>query len=147
MVTSAATATAEAGVAFNYVITATNSPTSFSVVSLPSGLSLNTNTGIISGSPALNTGDPLHPVPISLRAINAGGNGPVFTLALRILYNPTLARDITLRIVDPGAVASDVQAEQSSATVYSGLNQTTHNVQAIDKGVDTLISFPPGGVN
>jgi hypothetical protein len=50
VVTSAATYGVDAGAAASYTITASNSPTSFSASGLPSGLSVNTSTGVISGS-------------------------------------------------------------------------------------------------
>src|SRR3989442_829877 len=45
------TATGRVGVAFSYTITATNSPTSYNATGLPAGLSVNTSTGVISGTP------------------------------------------------------------------------------------------------
>jgi hypothetical protein len=51
IVTSPTTATATRNVAFSYQITATNNPTSFIVVGLPAGLSYNSTTGLISGTP------------------------------------------------------------------------------------------------
>lgn len=52
-ITSSASASGTVGTAFSYSITANDSPTSFSLVSgsLPPGLSLNTSTGVISGTP------------------------------------------------------------------------------------------------
>lgn len=52
VITSAATASGTVGTAFSYQITASNTPTSFSATGLPSGLSLNTSTGLISGTPS-----------------------------------------------------------------------------------------------
>ena len=50
-ITSSTTTTATAGSVFNYVITANNSPTSFSTSTLPGGLTLDAQTGFISGVP------------------------------------------------------------------------------------------------
>ena len=69
-ITSAATASATVGVAFNYTIAATNSPTSFGATGLPDGLKLDTATGAISGSP---TGGGTFAVQLS--ASNAFGAG------------------------------------------------------------------------
>src|SRR5213078_3058317 len=51
VITSALTATGQVGIAFRYQITATNNPTSFDATGLPAGLSVNTSTGLISGTP------------------------------------------------------------------------------------------------
>jgi hypothetical protein len=51
IITSNTTVTGVVGVAFTYTIVASNIPTGFSVSSLPAGLSINTTTGIISGTP------------------------------------------------------------------------------------------------
>lgn len=46
-----ATINATVGTAFSYTISASNAPTSYAVTNLPAGLSVNTSTGIISGTP------------------------------------------------------------------------------------------------
>ena len=51
VITSPLTACGTVGVAFSYTITATNNPTTFSASPLPTGLSVNTSTGVISGTP------------------------------------------------------------------------------------------------
>jgi hypothetical protein len=71
VITSPSTATGTAGVAFSYQITATNSPTSFGASSLPAGLSVDRNTGLVSGTPT-NVGTTSN---IILRATNAIGTG------------------------------------------------------------------------
>ena len=50
-ITSPTTANGTVGGSFSYQITASNSPTSYSATGLPAGLSLNTTTGLISGTP------------------------------------------------------------------------------------------------
>src|SRR5213079_2981075 len=51
VITSPLTACGTVGAAFSYTITATNNPTSFSASPLPAGLTINTSTGLISGTP------------------------------------------------------------------------------------------------
>jgi PKD repeat protein len=53
VITSTLTAAAETGKAFSYTITATNSPASFNALGLPAGLTVNTTTGVISGTPSV----------------------------------------------------------------------------------------------
>jgi hypothetical protein len=70
VITSATTVNATVGVAFNYQITATNSPTSFGASGLPSGLTLNSTTGLISGTPT-TAGNST----VTISATNARGTG------------------------------------------------------------------------
>jgi len=79
VITSALTATATNGVAFSYQITAANGPTSYGASGLPSGLSVKTTTGIISGTTkATGTYN------VTISAINSTGTGTA-TLALTVL--------------------------------------------------------------
>ena len=75
---SATTASGITGQSFTYQIAATNTPTSFSATGLPAGLSGNTTTGIISGTPT-TVGNST----ITLTATNATGSGNA-TLALTV---------------------------------------------------------------
>jgi PKD repeat protein len=51
-ITSATTASGTVGTAFTYNITASGSPTSYAATGLPSGLSINPTTGVITGTPS-----------------------------------------------------------------------------------------------
>ncbi|MGH3581657.1 MAG: putative Ig domain-containing protein, partial [Mycobacterium sp.] len=66
------------GQLFTYQITATNAPTSYGAAGLPSGLFLNTTTGVISGYPNLAATSN-----ITISATNASGTGSA-TLVLTI---------------------------------------------------------------
>jgi len=68
VITGALLATGTVGQAFSYQIAADNSPTGFNATGLPSGLSVNTNSGAITGTP---TGAGSNHATIS--ASNAGG--------------------------------------------------------------------------
>lgn len=52
VITSPFSATGTVGLSFSYQISATGSPTSFNASGLPAGLSVNTATGLISGTPS-----------------------------------------------------------------------------------------------
>ena len=84
VITSALSATGVLNVAFNYQITATNSPASFSASGLPAGLSVNPTTGAITGSPtAAGT------VNVTITANNADGIGSA-TLVLAVSSSASL---------------------------------------------------------
>ena len=80
VISSATTASGAVGSPFSYTITASNSPTSFNATGLPAGLSVNTTTGVITGTPT-GTGSST----IALSATNAGGTG---TATLTLTVNP-----------------------------------------------------------
>lgn len=97
VVTSAQTASGAVGSAFNYQITATNSPASFGATGLPAGLSVNTNTGLISGTPTTaGTSN------ITVSATNAGGTG---------------TRALTLTVTQPTPAPVVTSAQTASGTV------------------------------
>ena len=77
-----ASASGKVGTAFAYSIAATNAPTYFLVTSLPAGLTANTTTGLISGSPLLDG-----TFAAKIYAANAGGTS---NQTLSILIAPTI---------------------------------------------------------
>ena len=78
VISSATSASGTVGTAFSYQIVASNTPTSYSATGLPAGLSVNTGTGQISGTPTASSSSS-----VTLGATNAGGTGHA-TLALTI---------------------------------------------------------------
>jgi hypothetical protein len=77
-ITSTLSASGKQGQPFNYTITASNDPVSFSASVLPTGMSLDPATGVISGPPMLNG-----TFPITIGASNQyGGDSQVLTLNL-----------------------------------------------------------------
>src|SRR5438477_8002068 len=83
VITSSLTATGTVGAAFSYQIAASNSPTSFNATGLPSGLTVKTSTGLISGTPAAGT-EAGSPYSVTISATNSGGTGTA-TLTITIL--------------------------------------------------------------
>jgi hypothetical protein len=84
-ITSATSAQWQAGQAFDYQITATNSPTSYAASGLPAGLTLDTNAGLISGTPT-SAGT----LTVTLTATNATGSGSAtltFTTSSGLVYS------------------------------------------------------------
>src|SRR5205823_6324624 len=72
VITSPNTDTGTVGKAFSYNITATNSPTSYSATGLPPGLTVNTTTGAITGTPTV-----VGTTNVSIGATNSAGTGTV----------------------------------------------------------------------
>lgn len=54
VITSGLTASGNQGSPFTYTIVATNTPTSYNATGLPAGLTINTTTGVISGTPTVS---------------------------------------------------------------------------------------------
>jgi hypothetical protein len=116
-ITSATAATAIEGQSFSYQATVTPSATGYLTSStLPSGLTLNGTTGLISG---VATGAGTASVfPIELQAVNDSGTGSAFTLALTVAP----AGELTVSVNGKGTVAkqfanSTVQAVGSSISI------------------------------
>lgn len=95
VITSPSTASGTVGSAFSYQITAINNPISYGATGLPTGLSVNTATGLISGTP---TAPGTTPVPLS--ATNAAGTG---TATLTVTINSTSSFVQVAAGASPGA--------------------------------------------
>lgn len=108
--------TCTVGTPFTYQISATNSPTSYAVSSgtLPDGLTLNTTTGEISGTPT-TAGAPS----VGVTATNAGGTSAPATLNFTIASASGQSQTITF-----GALSSKTYGDATfdlTATASSGL--------------------------
>lgn len=86
-ITSAATASGTVGTAFAYAITASNSPTSYQASNLPAGLSVNTATGAISGTPT--TAGTKNVLVSATNASGTGSGAVVMTIDPAVGGSPT----------------------------------------------------------
>jgi lysophospholipase L1-like esterase/fibronectin type 3 domain-containing protein len=118
VITSATTASGTAGSVFSYQITATNSPTSFSATGLPSGLSINTSTGAITGTPAASGTST-----IALGATNAGGTGNG-TLTLTVSAAGT-GTSIAVQFVGGGAAMASTDSAGVPAVAQTNWKPVT----------------------
>ena len=107
VITSAATATAAVGQTFTYNIIASNVPTSYGAANLPTGLSVNTSTGVISGTPTT-----LGTYTITVSARNAGGEGNQ-TLTLTVTSPPL----ITINYIDAVGFVLIFNGDKNQAAV------------------------------
>ena len=125
VISSPTTASGTVGTAFNYNAAASNSPTSYNISGLPAGLSANTTTGVISGTPtAAGTSS------ISLSANNAGGTGASVT--------------VTLTVAPPAA--APVISSNTSASVAVGA-PFSYTIAASNTPTSFAASGRPLGVN
>lgn len=127
VITSATTATGTVGLAFTYQITAANVPTSFGAATLPSGLTVNPSTGLISGVPtAAGT------TSVTISATNTAGTG---TAALQITINPTSATPVTLFSENMGTPTATTpivtHAFQNSGYTFTGTGDVRNTQPSI----------------
>ena len=101
VISSSGSATATVLQPFSFAVTASNTPTSFTATGLPSGLSINPTTGVISGTPTRAGSSVIH-----LSATNSGGTG-IGTVSLTVNPPPV--------VTPPSPVISS--AATASATV------------------------------
>jgi hypothetical protein len=112
-ITSSATSSAQLGTAFSYQIAATNSPTTYTILNaLPSGVTYSTTTGLISGTPSA-TGL----FPLVLKATNATGTSPDFTMTLTVA--PAVLRLADAIDLPSSTVTSDGTAPWTPVTAGS----------------------------
>ncbi|WP_217494445.1 putative Ig domain-containing protein [Nibricoccus aquaticus] len=113
------------GTAFSYQITASNSPTSYNATGLPSGLSINTSSGLISGSVSTSVAAGIYP--ITLTATNAGGSGTralSLTVTAPIISVPVITSASSARVVLGVAFNFQIVAN-NSPTVYAAAGLPT----------------------
>jgi Putative Ig domain len=103
VITSSGSASGTVGSSFSYQITATNSPTSYSASGLPSGLSVNTSSGVISGTPTA-AGTSM----ATVGATNSGGSGTA-TLTITISAQSTFSPS-TMSSPTPGSTLTGSSA-------------------------------------
>jgi Domain of unknown function (DUF4082)/Bacterial Ig domain/Putative Ig domain len=116
VITSASTASGTVNSPFSYTITASNSPTSFNATNLPAWATVNTTTGVISGTPtATGTSN------VTVSATNAGGTGSA-TLSLVIGVSLFLASDVpaVVNVNDTSSVELGVKFTASTAGNITG---------------------------
>jgi autotransporter-associated beta strand protein len=115
-ISSATNATASIGAPFNYAITASGNPASFSATGLPAGLTLDATTGIISGTPtAIGQSE------VTISATNGNGTGTA-TLMLNVINDQAPAAPASL-------AASVVNTTQINLTWAASNNATSYSLK------------------
>ena len=121
VVTSAGTASGQTGAPFSYQITASNAPTAFNATGLPSGLSVNTATGLISGTPTA-----VGSFGVTMSASNgSGSNAKPLTITI------TLGAPV----VTSPATASGAVASPFSYQITATNSPTSFNASGLPAGL------------
>ncbi|MGH3583674.1 MAG: putative Ig domain-containing protein, partial [Mycobacterium sp.] len=123
-VTSALTASGQGGYAFTYTIAASGSPTGYQAVGLPSGWTLNGNTGVISGI-TLQSGV----IPITIAGVNTGGSGGA-------ILNVTLAAPPPIPVVTTNSTSKQAGVAMTSSSGFYQISATNLNFTPISYDAD-----------
>ena len=112
IITSALTAIATVGTAFEYQIAANNNPTVYSAAGLPAELQFSASTGLISGTPASAT-----TLSVTIQAINGGG---------------TDSKTLTITIGSPNSAPTGIVLSSVSFPENNLPNQVVGTLTATD---------------
>ncbi len=127
VITNTPIATGTAGTAFSFTLTGSNTPTSFTIVSgtLPTGLSLNATSGVISGTPSAPA-----QARVWVAAANAaGGRGP----AVEMLFD--IRRALTVPVITSNGTASGQVGQPFQYQIQATNAPTSYTATALPGGL------------
>jgi uncharacterized protein YegP (UPF0339 family) len=124
VITSGASASAQVGVAFAYPIAASNLPTSFAALDAPPWLTVNSQTGVISGTP-----DTPGSVTVQLSAANSSGSGPAASLTI------ATAPAANTPVVTSARTAAGSLGSSFSYAIAASLSPTSYLATGLPSGL------------
>jgi YDG domain/Putative Ig domain/Putative metal-binding motif len=141
-------ANANYNTAFNYIITASQNPTSYNATGLPTGLSINTSTGVISGSPT-QTGV----FNATISAANTAGTGNATLVITVNKGNQTISfasipsktygdSDFTLNAIASSSLPITYTSSNPSVATVSG-----NTVTVVGVGATNIVASQSGDDN
>ena len=119
VITSATTASGSVGASFIYDIIATNDPTSFGATGLPSGLSLDTRTGRISGTPLAGG-----TTSVTITAANGVGTASALVTIAIAGEKPTITSVLTYSLQVGSTCDYQITATAPTAEPVTSFNAT-----------------------
>jgi hypothetical protein len=134
VITSAGTGTATVGAAYTYQITASNGPTGFNASGLPTGLSVDTGTGLITGTPTASGTST-----ITLSAGNGNGTGTAtltLTIDPAVAPAPTITSALTASATAGSAFSYQITASNGPITYFNATGLPAG--LAIDNGTGAI---------
>jgi hypothetical protein len=136
VISAPATAALNVGVAASVQLVASNNPTSYAIVSgtLPAGLSLDTSTGIISGTPT-TAGTPT----VVFKATNSGGDSANWSLAFTVTA-------IAVPVVTSATTASGYSGDPFGYQITASNSPTAYSAAGLPAGLslDSTTGFISG---
>jgi hypothetical protein len=139
VINSATSITGTNGYPLAYQITATNIPTSFGATGLPSGLSVNTTTGLISGTPS-STGTSY----ATIAASNLGGTGTA-SLTITVLLAPPVITS-ALSVTATGGEAFNYQITATNGPTSYAVTGLNYPSGTVISGSNLLVTLQNGNV-
>jgi hypothetical protein len=121
VITSATSASATEGAGFTYQIIASNHPTGYSASGLPTGLTINTTTGAITGTPTAAGSSP-----VTISASNASGTGSATLTITTAAAAPTITS---------AASASATVGETFTYQITASNNPSSYNASGLPAGL------------
>lgn len=126
VITSDNSATAMGGQPFSFQVSATNEPTTYKATGLPSGLTIDATSGLISGTPTQSGG-----FSVALVARNDGGSGS---------QNFTLTVNPATPVITSSAAASGRQGWYFSYQITATWNPTSYGATGLPDGLSVNTS-------